>query len=260
MLKEEPIPRTAYGRRILLDAPAPEEITPFVREQAELQQLIGKRAKTVTLHSPGGIVTVDGRRYHSETRGMINHRIWWEVLNNFNLGSQWRLDLETLARRPACPVKDKGDLSFLTRDGIAQMAVNLLPFFQNLVIKCGDKGVVVVMRISGENATGSAWAHELSNPVKGYIVAKGLHGKEIVVLKHFPAIPVEPEEVVSVTGAGDSLAGALCAALVRDPTTFHTPKKLDAAIHLAQRAAVLSLHSVRAISPLLGEESAKAQQ
>ncbi|KAL5495381.1 hypothetical protein ACEPAI_844 [Sanghuangporus weigelae] len=199
------------------------------------------------------------REANSETRGMINHRVWWEVLHNFNLGSQWRLDLETLAKRPACPTKEKGDLSFLTRDGIAQMAINLLPFFQNLVIKCGDKGVVVVMRISGEDVINSPWALEHSNPVKGYIVAKGLHGKEIVVLKHFPAIPVEPEEVVSVTGAGDSLAGALCASLVKDPNIFQTPEKLDAAIHHAQRAAVLSLHSVRAISPLLGEELAKAQ-
>lgn len=64
-------PRTAYGRRILLDAPAPEEVVGYSREQAELQQLIGRRGKTVTLHNPGGIVTVDGRRYHSETRGMM---------------------------------------------------------------------------------------------------------------------------------------------------------------------------------------------
>jgi membrane-bound serine protease (ClpP class) len=64
-------PRTPYGRRILLDAPAPEEIAAYSREQAELQQLIGRRGKTVTLHNPGGIVTVEGRRYHSETRGMM---------------------------------------------------------------------------------------------------------------------------------------------------------------------------------------------
>lgn len=64
-------PRTAYGRRILLDAPAPEEIAAYSREQAELQQLIGRRGKTVTLHNPGGIVTVDGGRHHSETRGMM---------------------------------------------------------------------------------------------------------------------------------------------------------------------------------------------
>ncbi|MGC1275493.1 MAG: NfeD family protein [Planctomycetaceae bacterium] len=64
-------PRTAYGRRVLLDAPAPEEIEGYSKEQAELQQLVGQRGKTVTLHSPGGMVSVGGRRYHSETRGMM---------------------------------------------------------------------------------------------------------------------------------------------------------------------------------------------
>ncbi|HEX6986016.1 MAG TPA: NfeD family protein [Planctomycetaceae bacterium] len=64
-------PRTSYGRRVLLDAPAPEEITPYAKEQAELQKLVGRRGKTVTPHTPGGIVSVDGRRYHSETRGLM---------------------------------------------------------------------------------------------------------------------------------------------------------------------------------------------
>lgn len=64
-------PRTAYGRRVLLDAPAPEEIAAYSKEQAELQKLVGQRGKTVTLHSPGGMVSVEGRRYHSETRGMM---------------------------------------------------------------------------------------------------------------------------------------------------------------------------------------------
>ena len=64
-------PRTSYGRRVLLDAPSPEEIAPYAREQAELHQLIGKRGKAVTPHGPAGIVTVEGRRHHSETRGMM---------------------------------------------------------------------------------------------------------------------------------------------------------------------------------------------
>ncbi|EJD04074.1 uncharacterized protein FOMMEDRAFT_133422 [Fomitiporia mediterranea MF3/22] len=198
------------------------------------------------------------REANSETRGMINHRVWWEVLNNFNLGSEWRMDLEQLARRPACPIKDKGDLSFLLKDGIAQMAVNLLPFFQNLVIKCGERGVVVVMRICGEDVDSSAWMMERSNPLRGYIVAKGLEGREIVILKHFPAIPMENDEIVSVTGAGDSLVGALSASLIKDPTTFLDPAKLNAAMQLAQKAAVLSLHSIRAVSPLLGEQAEAA--
>ena len=64
-------PRTPYGRRVLLDAPAPEEIEGYSKEQAELQQLVGQRGKTVTMHSPGGMISVGGRRYHAETRGMM---------------------------------------------------------------------------------------------------------------------------------------------------------------------------------------------
>lgn len=64
-------PRTPYGRRVLLDAPAPEEITAFAKEQVEFQALVGQRGQTVTPHSPGGMVSIKDRRYHSETRGMM---------------------------------------------------------------------------------------------------------------------------------------------------------------------------------------------
>jgi len=64
-------PKTPYGRRVLLDAPAPEEITAFAKEQLELQALVGQRGKTVTPHSPGGMISIKDRRYHSETRGMM---------------------------------------------------------------------------------------------------------------------------------------------------------------------------------------------
>jgi membrane-bound serine protease (ClpP class) len=64
-------PRTPYGRRVLLDAPSPEEIAPYAKEQMELQALVGRRGVTVTPHSPGGMVRIDHGRYHSETRGMM---------------------------------------------------------------------------------------------------------------------------------------------------------------------------------------------
>lgn len=64
-------PRTPYGRRVLLDAPAPEEITAFAKEQVAFQALVGQRGQTVTPHSPGGMVSINDRRYHSETRGMM---------------------------------------------------------------------------------------------------------------------------------------------------------------------------------------------
>lgn len=64
-------PRTRYGRRILLEAPKSEEITPYAKEQSELNNLIGKTAVAVTPHRPSGLIDVEGKRYHSETRGMM---------------------------------------------------------------------------------------------------------------------------------------------------------------------------------------------
>lgn len=162
------------------------------------------------------------------------------------------MDLEQLAKLPACQVMDKGDLSFLITQGVAQMALHLLPLFQNLVIKCGDKGVIAVARISDANSGDTSWFNERSNIFKRYIVAKALTG-DIVVLQHFPAIPKGKEEVVSVTGAGDSLVGALCAAITCETRLFRDKAKLETAMKVAQEAAVLSLRSIRAISPSLGD-------
>lgn len=131
------------------------------------------------------------------------------------------------------------------------MAVNLLPFFGHLVIKCGELGVVVAMRLSGPQAqAASGWARELrSNPRERFVLARG--DGEIVVLKHFPALSVDPGTIVNVTGAGDSLVGAILAGLVRNPVSFEEPRSLDVLINTAQRAAVMTLQSPLAVSPLL---------
>lgn len=217
------------------------------------------------------------READSESMGLLNHRVWWDVVDSFNLGSEWRMDLDQLARQPVVNIKEEEksqqgereknrDLSFLVKDGIAQMAVNLLPFFQHIIIKCGERGVITVFRISGkEDVNRSSWVNERSNPLRRYVVARGTttktgsNGEEkepsLIVLKHYPAIPLSDAEIVNVTGAGDSLVGSLSASIVQDPTVFLHPDKLDEAIHQAQKAAVMSLHSVRAVSPLLGKQN-----
>lgn len=65
------LPRTSIGKRILLEAPSLDEVTPYQREQQRLAALIGKTGKTLTLLSPGGLVLVDGERMHAETRGLL---------------------------------------------------------------------------------------------------------------------------------------------------------------------------------------------
>lgn len=63
--------RTSLGRRILLEAPSLEEVTPYLDEEQRLKSLIGKRGKTITLLNPGGMVLVEGQRLHCECEGML---------------------------------------------------------------------------------------------------------------------------------------------------------------------------------------------
>jgi pseudouridine-5'-phosphate glycosidase/pseudouridine kinase len=142
----------------------------------------------------------------------------------------------------------KGKLAFIVDQGVAQMIVKLLPFFQHLVVKCGAQGCLVAMRISERDALTSPWAHRRSDPSQRCVIARGNSG-ELLVLQHFPALHID--KVVNVTGAGDSFVGALLANLVRNPRTFQDPKTLSDAISAAQRAAILSLQSQFAVSPLL---------
>jgi pseudouridine-5'-phosphate glycosidase/pseudouridine kinase len=159
------------------------------------------------------------------------------------------MDLDQLARRPVSDQDEaQGNLAFLVDEGIAQKAVHLLPFFQHIVVKCGMQGVLVAMCIDGKDAANSGWANERSNPRLRYVVARG-SSQEIVVLQHIPSLPIEA--VANVTGAGDSFVGALLATLADNPHALYHPKALQTAIHTAQKAAVLTLQSHSAVSPLL---------
>lgn len=64
-------PRTAVGRRILLEGPSLDEVTPYADEAQQLRRLIGITGKTLTLMSPGGLVEIEGQRMHGEAEGMM---------------------------------------------------------------------------------------------------------------------------------------------------------------------------------------------
>ncbi|KAG6912004.1 hypothetical protein DXG01_000252 [Tephrocybe rancida] len=186
----------------------------------------------------------------TESDGLTSHPTWWQTIDDLSLGAAFRQDLERLARLDASDEDPSGEtLSFLVDQGIAQTAVKLLPFFQHLIIKCGEKGVLVVMRIS--NPATSAWVGMKSEISQRRIVAHGRSEESVVILQHFPPLPVE--KVVNVTGAGDTFVGALLAHLIQDPQTFLIPDALENAISISQRAAVMTLQSSLAVSPFLSE-------
>ncbi|KAJ4002363.1 indigoidine synthase A-like protein [Lentinula boryana] len=169
---------------------------------------------------------------------------YWTALDNFSLTSRYRMDLEHLSRANVSDEDpSKGTLSFLLDQGLAQMAVKLLPFFRHIVIKCGDKGVIVAMR---QNST-SAWRSEQSNIKRRYVMNHS--DTDTIVLSHFPALPVK--DLVNVTGAGDSFVGVLSSCLVQQPNAFNSQKSLAQVIEMAQRASVLTLCSPYAVSPEL---------
>ena len=127
------------------------------------------------------------------------------------------------------------------------MAINLLPFFRHLIIKCGERGLVVVMRVSRL----TKWASERSDIHGRRIVSSGSGGGDVVVLQHFHANHLSPESIVNVTGAGDTLVASILASLVQNPRGFEDPESLKKIVEGAQAAAVLTLESEFAVSPSL---------
>ncbi|HET6326009.1 MAG TPA: NfeD family protein [Planctomycetaceae bacterium] len=65
------LPRTAFGRKVLLEAPDLDEVTPYQEEQRQLLRLVGHVGKTLTLLNPGGLVEVNGTRQHCESEGLL---------------------------------------------------------------------------------------------------------------------------------------------------------------------------------------------
>ncbi|KAG9314320.1 indigoidine synthase A-like protein [Chiua virens] len=184
------------------------------------------------------------------TFDLMSQEHWWSIIDSFELGSEFRSDLAQLAKtKVSDTVSDLGTLSFMADGGIAQMAVNLLPFFQHIVIKCGKLGVLVVMRLDRGEAT-TAWASQRSNLRDRRIVVHS-NSDAIVIIQHFAPLQITTDAPLNSTGAGDSLVGALLATLARDPHAFHRPSTFLEALDVAQQAAVLTLESPHAVSPLL---------
>jgi membrane-bound serine protease (ClpP class) len=107
-------PKTSMGKRILLEAPTPEEVSSYDDEVARLRKLIGERGETLTLLNPGGLVLVAGERHHCESEGlMIEPREPVQVVrlsgNRLVVRPASKLDKPPDAGRDVPPVEDPTD-------------------------------------------------------------------------------------------------------------------------------------------------------
>lgn len=111
------------------------------------------------------------------------------------------------------------------------MAVSLLSLFNTLLVKCGERGVVVVQRLSGIDVVAS-WREK--GKKKGTVLSfSGGLPSEAVLIRYYNARELD-EEVASVTGAGDSWVGAVLAGTVRG-LEVSSPEGLDTIVEIAQR-------------------------
>lgn len=66
---------------------------------------------------------------------LIGSPFWWSVMDDLALGETYRSDLANVARSI-----QKSEGLDLLEEGIPQMAVSLIPFFQHLFVKLGKHG------------------------------------------------------------------------------------------------------------------------
>lgn len=62
---------TSLGNRVLLTGPAEHEVAPYQAEQARLRGMVGRFAKTVTQFNPGGMLVIEGERFHAFSEGLL---------------------------------------------------------------------------------------------------------------------------------------------------------------------------------------------
>lgn len=118
----------------------------------------------------------------------------WAYLNSLGLFSDFRAKLDAWTR-------NKGR-SWIAERGVVQQSLGLLPYVREVWVKCGKRGLVhLSIRARPETVTGGL-VHSLPADM-GYLV-----------VKHHEALEIEDDQVVSTTGAGDTLAGGLVAGLL----------------------------------------------
>ncbi|XP_071407238.1 uncharacterized protein [Pithys albifrons albifrons] len=123
----------------------------------------------------------------------------------------------------------------------AALACPLLAHLHCVVVTLGSHGILLCGRSLGGSISLCPGAHEQAAAAASLCAA------------HYPTIPISREEIVNVSGAGDSLmAGILAGMLAKHDT--------DTCVRMGLLAASLSLRSYEPISPEISTSSVSQEQ
>ena len=168
--------------------------------------------------------------------GLLETEEWFDFISELRLSAPWRNGIERLSN-----IKEH-DLGWLVHSGVAQMMVSLLPWVGNLWVKCGQDGLLHLGIVDAARDAKRAQAgvrhveHASPNDFKDFDI--GDMEQPVLRLSHYP--PVKLGQIISSTGAGDSLVGGILAGVSRGLPVHETAQQgLDAA-----RATLMSERAV----------------
>ncbi|KAK4689205.1 pseudouridylate synthase / pseudouridine kinase, partial [Tremellales sp. Uapishka_1] len=122
----------------------------------------------------------------------------WEYINDLNLLADFRSRMEKYTKAPC--------RKWIAEHGVIQKGIKLLPFVQELWVKAGKNGLLHM-----------CIATKLPRLINDSALVHGLEGKlkgQHLVVRHWDAPKIDAADIVSTTGAGDTLVGGIVAGLV----------------------------------------------
>lgn len=170
---------------------------------------------------------------------------WRQITNAIGLKQQIKFASDDLSEKIP-------ELNPLIRSGLIDHAFHLLPYFPNLFVKLGQRGIINFQLFENMDA--------VRQPSKGtelegnnrFVSSISIWGEKNmgILIQHFPPYPLGNTPVVSVNGAGDTLCGTLLSELARDHEWLaDSQDRKIAVMERAQQAAVLSLGTMNSVSP-----------
>ncbi|XP_037834240.1 pseudouridine-metabolizing bifunctional protein C1861.05 isoform X2 [Kryptolebias marmoratus] len=207
-----------------------------------------RQISSATLVCLDGNIPISAINYVCSLAGKHNINVWYEPTNAEKarkpfLSDAWKsLSYSSPNLAELCTMNKTLGLKTPevlpnTLDEILSVAVDLsrplLEHLHCLVVTLGPSGVL----LCGEQEGGSV-----------NLQPRRLKKKRQLCALHYPVLAVTPEETINVSGAGDSLAGALIAGILRGKDT-------DSCVRMGLLAAKMSLSSPHPVSPSLTLES-----
>jgi pseudouridine-5'-phosphate glycosidase/pseudouridine kinase len=125
----------------------------------------------------------------------------WAFVNSLGLGAEWRGAVDVF-----CNKVPPAAAQWLRTSGAATKMVSLLPWIGGWWVKAGERGLV---HLGLQDSAPDTSAQDGTVTVFQPTALGGFH-----VLRFYPPPVIGAEEIVSSTGAGDTLAGGIVAGLV----------------------------------------------